>query len=680
MTVRRFFLAWVPSFACLSPLGACRSEAGVDAAAEFDDFANAECNVTPHAAYEAPAGSAGMAGTGLDLVVSGTSTSDFTSKRFIAAGAPTALTTGGKLRVIEASRSTGLVTTLKQTFLAPVLSKSFGTSAYAANWRDCHTGADGAGFWDGCGQEILVGAPDIGHGTTGLVYWFEPNGDSSGTTQPFQFGGSISPPAASGAIEFGSAITAPDASSSGGFPSWLAISAPASGQVFLYTVDGSGVVASTATITGAKGFGFSLAAADFNDDDVADLAVGMPGGAFGTTNGRVFVYRGTGTIGGLAVAPPLVLDGTSLGTVTTDEFGFSIAAGEFIGSNAPPSLAVGVPGLKHSTGADDAGGVCQFAIETYGALGLKIGSVTCTESPFGVALERMGHAVATGNFYAMDSNHALDTVEALQDEVAIGRPGAGTSGAVDIWGTNETGIEFDDFESFSDAEAAAGSKFGQRLAAARIQNTPWEDLAIAAPFYGTSSPDGMVKLTRADEAVAGAPINGIYEFVGINGLTREITVVSGDTSTFLRLDDTSAFGLFDGSTQCDWTETVDEVDTTEEQFEIPAGFLFVLPEPWAGDAVQVYDDVDMIDFVLALMDLDGEGLTAGQEILRGVIALAAPTADFTLTFDETAGTLSMSIAMDTSAQNLLNSVPDMSSTACGMQAIDMTLVSPGACE
>lgn len=285
MTVRPSLMAWFPSFACISTLGACRSEAGVDAAAEFDDFANAECNVTPHAAYEAPAGSAGMAGTGLDLVVSGTSTSDFTSKRFIAAGAPTALTTGGKLRVIEASRSTGLVTTLKQTFLAPVLSKSFGTSAYAANWRDCHTGADGAGFWDGCGQEILVGAPDIGHGTTGLVYWFE-----------------------------------------------------------------------------------------------------------------------------------------------------------------------------------------------------------------------------------------------------------------------------------------------------------------------------------------------------------------------------------------------------------PTGFLFVLPEPWAGDAVQVYDDVDMIDFVLALMDLDGEGLTAGQEILRGVIALAAPTADFTLTFDETAGTLSMSIAMDTSAQNLLNSVPDMSSTACGMQAIDMTLVSPGACE
>ncbi len=93
-------------------------------------------------------------------------------------------------------------------------------------------------------------------------------------------------------------------------------------------------------------FGYSLAAGNFGNGGLADLAIGVPFEDQAATNdGAVNVIYGAAT-GGLGVAGNEVWSQGGEGVAGTPEagdlFGYSLAAGNF-GNDVPADLAIGVP-------------------------------------------------------------------------------------------------------------------------------------------------------------------------------------------------------------------------------------------------------------------------------------------------------------------------------------------------
>jgi hypothetical protein len=103
-------------------------------------------------------------------------------------------------------------------------------------------------------------------------------------------------------------------------------------------------------------YGLVLASGDFNGDSVGDLAIGIPNKKLGgNLNGNSFAgmvhvrYGGAGVAGGL-VGPTQVWTQSALfpgdpfhRSEPNDEFGFSLAAGDFNGDGRQ-DLAIGAPG------------------------------------------------------------------------------------------------------------------------------------------------------------------------------------------------------------------------------------------------------------------------------------------------------------------------------------------------
>jgi hypothetical protein len=168
----------------------------------------------------------------------------------------------------------------------------------------------------------------------------------------------------------------------------------------LFTQDSPGVVGA-ATID--EFLGSSLAAGDFDNDGVADLAVGVPleGEPFVSQLGAVNVLYGSAS--GLTGAGSQLFTQDSPGVVgiaeNGDDFGQALATGDVNGDGAS-DLAVGVPG-EDLGAVDDAGAVDLL----YGAAGglSGSGSQVFTQGSFGVvdvveAGDQFGRAVAVGDF------------------------------------------------------------------------------------------------------------------------------------------------------------------------------------------------------------------------------------------------------------------------------------------
>jgi hypothetical protein len=260
-------------------------------------------------------------------------------------------------------------------------------------------------------------------------------------------------------------------------------------------------------------FGASLAAAKFNADGYADLAIGVPGeddeaGAVNVIYGSDGGLRASGNqlwdqnsdgIEGGAEGIGDYCSGGPFCDVRGDGFGWSLAAGDF-DNDRRADLAVGVP--YERTDYHDAGAVAVLYSNYYGLSGrdqfFEQGSDSDDVEGEGATEELFGWSLAAGRF----SNYGGDSL-------AIGVPGDDNgSGAVNViysapgglnakdviadrrWTQNTPGIE---------GGAEDGDAFGKSVAAGAFRGGSLDALAIGVP--GEDESAGAVAVIYPDNGV-----------------------------------------------------------------------------------------------------------------------------------------------------------------------------------
>lgn len=552
-------------------------------------------------------------GSAVAIASTGTGQSNEVELRYKVLGAPAdpGEDTLGMVRVTELDTTTGDLqapgpSNLSMDIWAPTGSGQFGWSLLTADVRECHRNptplVDTA-----CGQELLVGAPDLAVGSTpGTVFWYHAGGDG---WPAFTLGGQLTAPGLPAGADFGSAIAAPVPPPTGSpqpwevAPNptyWVAVGAPGADSVEIFSVDHTQPapfthVASLPAPSSAvgKGFGKTLLAADFDNDGVPDLAVGAPDdtrSTGGSPNGAVYVYKGNVSATGYLDAAPSMLQSTY--AASTDEFGTALASGDLDTGFAGEVLAVGMPGRQ-----SEAGGVCFYRLQTDSSGQLNDPSPLCYGSPnrgmsWG-STGRFGAALTVDNFSNEDSLGMQDTTAALQHELAVGSPAAhNEEGLVQVFHSTPSGPDlYTVVASLDDPNAASLNPgevphFGHSLASGYVQELGWADLNIGSPgrHGGLPGEVGQASITRAHQNTSsGAQIEGIWEVEDSLGRMVAVRIIQDPSipSTSVVFTDDFFVHLVDSATGNDCEVT--QKDEDENRFcgpavtMIPAGTPISLP-------------------------------------------------------------------------------------------------------
>jgi hypothetical protein len=237
-------------------------------------------------------------------------------------------------------------------------------------------------------------------------------------------------------------------------------------------------------------FGAALAAGDFDDDGVFDLAVGAPGEDIGGTGDAGAVTILFGSAGGLTTAGSQTLfqGGGAGGTAETgDAFGAALASG-ILGGDALADLVVGAPG--EDVGATVNAGALNLLAGSPG--GLVAGAVATQGNP--ESLDLFGAAVATGDF---DNTAGDDVAAGAPGETVNGRQSAG---AVSVLNGPPGGLANERL-LFQGTAGIAGSPetgdlFGAAVAPTDSNGIGQWDLAVGAPGedLGPDADAGAVNL------------------------------------------------------------------------------------------------------------------------------------------------------------------------------------------
>lgn len=247
--------------------------------------------------------------------------------------------------------------------------------------------------------------------------------------------------------------------------------------------------------------GEALAVGDIDGDSFDDLAVGLPGEAFGSRAdvGMILVFWGSGSglTGAESDGLSQATSGTAGGAETGDSFGAALTAGDF-DADGYADIAVGIPG-EGLRGKSDAGAVHVF----YGSpSGIDLGNdrVWAQSSP-GIKGgaepdDRFGASLATGDF---DHDGFDELLVGVVGEDIGSQPDAG---AVNLIRGSDSGLTAkDDMLIHQGGSGVAGAPesgdaLGSALVAADFDSDGWMDLAIgiAGEGIGSAAGSGAVQI------------------------------------------------------------------------------------------------------------------------------------------------------------------------------------------
>jgi hypothetical protein len=318
-------------------------------------------------------------------------------------------------------------------------------------------------------------------------------------------------------------------------------------------------------------FGSALAAGDFNGNGFDDLAIGVPGEDIENSfplptdsdAGSVHVLYGSSSRLGSSGSQRWtqdssgILDETEIG----DNFGFSLAAGDFNG-NARDDLAIGIPFEDFGTAVldNDSGAVAVL----YGSsTGVSSTDQFWTQDSSGISDETeggdtFGFSVAAGDF----NNDA-------RDDLAIGIPNedigdfldadagavavlygstSGVSNTDDLWSQDSSNtVNNNDVNvtALVQDETEGGDQFGYAVIAADFNNDNRDDLAVGVPGedIGFSGDAGAVNIIFGKTAGLNASMNQLWH----QGISSMPGVIEGGDQFGFAL----AAGDFNGDTFAD---------------------------------------------------------------------------------------------------------------------------------
>src|SRR5829696_7009364 len=276
-------------------------------------------------------------------------------------------------------------------------------------------------------------------------------------------------------------------------------------------------------------FGAALAAGDFDDDGIFDLAVGAPGEDIGATGNAGAVTVLFGSPAGLTSAGSQTLfqGGGAGGTAETgDAFGSALASG-ILGGDGIADLVVGAPG--EDVGAIPNAGAVNLLAGSPG--GLTLGAVATQGNP--EPFDLFGLAVATGDF---DDTGGDDVAAGAPGETVNGRQAAG---AVSVFNGPPSGLANERllFQGTAGIPGAPGEDLGADVDAGAVN-------LLAGSAAGPSGGSLVTQGNPEDGDQFGAAIaggfflhdfdnNGFFDLaVGAPGETVGAAAFAGAVSVF----------------------------------------------------------------------------------------------------------------------------------------------------